>query len=190
MGMEHRLHVLLERLSNVLREDLRAIATTHDLKLVQLSALQYLAVANRFSDTLTDLVAHLGATKGTVSQTVTALERKGLLTRLRDLDDGRVSHLVLTEQGQRIAEEGLPAPVLAALSAAEGIADTIETLLCQMLAARGGVSFGVCHTCQHHERRADGGWCQLLQTELSDIDASKWCKEHTAVQGQPTTVGG
>jgi len=178
--MDPRLHVLLERLSNLLREDLREVATAHGLKLVQLSALQYLAVANRFSDTLTDLVAYLGATKGTVSQTLKTLERKGLLTRRRDPDDGRVAHLVLTDEGRAIAEAGLPAPVLSDLSADDDAADAIEGLLRRMLAARGAVAFGVCRTCRYHEHREGGRWCGLLQTGLDEADASRWCREHEA----------
>ena len=177
--MEHRLHVLLERLSNVLREDLREVATAHDLKQVQLSALLYLAVANRFSDTLSGLVAYLGSTKGTTSQTVAALERKGLVTRVRDAVDGRISHLALTEAGQRIAAEGIPAPALANVADADALAGSIETLLRQMLAARGGVAFGVCRHCRHHERRDGTGWCALLEEPLTEADALKWCKEHT-----------
>ncbi|MEN0064829.1 MAG: MarR family transcriptional regulator [Myxococcota bacterium] len=178
VGMEHRLHVLLERLSNVLREDLRTVATAHDLKLVQLDALQYLVVANRFSDTLTALVAFLGSTKGTASQTVKALERKGLLVRSQDPDDGRVFHLELTEEGRRIAERALPAPALSDIEAPDTHADNIEALLQQMLAARGGARFGVCHTCRHHDRRGDQRWCALLKTELHESEVSKWCTEH------------
>ena len=178
--MESRLHLVLERLSNLLREDLREVATAHDLKLVQLSALQYLAAANRFSDTLTDLVAFLGATKGTTSQTVKALERKGLVARTRDADDGRVSHLQLTDAGRALATRGLPAPVLAQIDPDPQLAAAVEGLLRQMLAARGGVAFGVCRTCRHHEARGEGAWCGLLQTALTERDADKWCREHAA----------
>ena len=179
--MSRHLHILLERLSNVLREDLREVATAQDLALTQLIALQYLSVANRFSDRLSDLVAYLGATKGTVSQTVTALERKGLVARERDAEDGRVSHLIVTDRGRAVAEAALPAPVLAGLldeGHSHEDAATIERLLRRMLAARGGIAFGVCRTCRHHEPRAVGAWCQLLGEPLTTVDGERWCREH------------
>lgn len=179
--MEHRLHVLLERLSNVLREDLRQVATGHDLKLVQLSVLQYLAVANRFSDTLSDLVAFLGSTKGTTSQSVKALERKGLVFRTPDPEDGRVSHLHLTDEGQALAASALPAPALSTLTESEATSDALEALLRHMLAARGGAAFGVCRTCRFHGDRQGGAWCELLDAPLTQDDAAKWCREHQAV---------
>lgn len=170
-----RLHVLLERLSNVLREDLRQTATAHGLKLVQLEALQYLVVANRFSDTLSGLTAWLGATKGTVSQTLKALDAKGLIVRQPDPDDGRVSHLRLTEAGRAIAEEAMPASVLRT-PGVDGSVDAIEQVLRSMLHGRQGVAFGVCRTCRHHQPR----WCALLEVELVDEDGDRWCREHVA----------
>jgi len=176
--VEHRLQLLLERLSNVLREDVREVASANDLQLVQLVALQYLSVANRFSDTLSGLTAYLGATKGTVSQTVKALERKGLLTRDRDADDGRVFHLRPSDPGRALAEQSLPAKSLAGLADEDGVAEVVEGLLRSMLAARGGVAFGVCRTCRHHEPRGRGAWCRLLEVRLAAADADRWCKEH------------
>jgi DNA-binding MarR family transcriptional regulator len=72
-----RVGLLVERLSHLVREDLRAVATRHELPLAQLEVLRFLAVANRFSDTVSGLVEYVGATKGTLSQCVNALERKG-----------------------------------------------------------------------------------------------------------------
>ena len=67
----------LERLTRLMR------AGEHEggLNPAQWEALRYLARANRFSRTPAALADFLGTTRGTVSQTVIALERTGHLTR-------------------------------------------------------------------------------------------------------------
>ncbi len=173
-----RLHLLVERLSNVLREDLREVASRHELALAQLEALHFLAVANRHSDTLSSLVAYLGATKGTVSQTLSALVRKGLVERVADPDDGRVQHCRLTPAGSAIVAESLPAPALRGVVADQAAAEGLERVLRALLASRGGVAFGVCRTCAHHEARPGGGRCRLLDVALTPLEVDQICREH------------
>ena len=62
----------LERLARIMR------AREHEggLNPAQWEALRYLSRANRFSDSPGALTRYLGATKGTISQTLMALERK------------------------------------------------------------------------------------------------------------------
>lgn len=175
-----RLPLLLDRVTNLLREDLREVATNHGLKLVQLDALRYLCTANRFSDTLTALVAWLGATKGSVSQTVKALERKGLVTRVRDDGDGRVVHLRPTAEGRALAAAASPAPALEGAPTDASTADALDGLLRALLASRGGVAFGVCRTCRFHEARAGGRHCGLLDVPLGEAQADRVCVEHAA----------
>ena len=97
------LHLVLERISSLFRAQLRDTANEHDLKLVQLEALVYLSVANRYSDTAAALGEYLGVTKGTISQTIRALEQRGLVQKAADANDGRVLHCRLTKDGARIA---------------------------------------------------------------------------------------
>ena len=85
----------LERLARVMR------AREHEdgLNPAQREALRYLARANRFSNTPGALTRYLGATKGTISQTVMALERKGLIAKAAR--DARKSvRLTLTDKGR------------------------------------------------------------------------------------------
>ena len=174
-----RLHLLIERLSLVLREDLRAVATRHGLALAQLEVLHYLSVTNRFSDTLTGAVDYLGATKGTVSQSVSALVRKGLVERHVDALDGRVQHCRLTAAGHAVVGESLPAPALAGAAGADA-ESVLAALLARMLAARRGAGFGVCRTCVHHAADPAGARCRLLHILLTADDAGRICREHVA----------
>ena len=67
----------LERLGRIMR------AAEHDGELnpAQWEGLRYLGRANRFSNSPGALTRYLGATKGTVSQTLKALERKGFIAK-------------------------------------------------------------------------------------------------------------
>src|SRR5688572_9564232 len=92
-----RVSDLLERIGRLLRS---ARHRNERLNPAQWEALRYLGRANRYSRTPTALTHYLGATKGTVSQTVIALERKGLLRRATDPRDRRGIRLRLTARGR------------------------------------------------------------------------------------------
>src|SRR5688500_454723 len=123
-----RLHLLLTRIANLLRAELRKSAAEHDLALAQLEALHYLRRCNRYSDTPAAVTEFLGATKGTVSQTLLALEDKGLIEKRPDPNDARVVRLKLTRNGKSIADRSLPAPILED-AGTEAQADALEALL-------------------------------------------------------------
>lgn len=180
--MTHTLTELLRRLSRVLQNEGHA----GGLNPVQQDALRYLARANRFSRTPSAVAAYLGSTKGTVSQTVRALTQKGLVEKQSDPENGRIVRLSLTASGKSMLDadqlsaigacvDSLPAPQR---RAAEG---ALETLLSQVLAARGGRPFGVCRTCRHF-REGDGdrvsATCGLLSVPLSTEDSGMICAEH------------
>lgn len=175
-----RTQVLVERLAHVLREELRAVATAHGLALAQLEVLRYLALANRFSDTVSGLVDYLGATKGTLSQTVSALERKGLIVRFPDAEDRRVQHCRMTEAGEEVVRVSQGTGELPRLFLDDDLADRLEGLLLDLLRARGGRAFGVCSTCAHHRLTEQGRRCALLGVDLTEGDAARICAEHTS----------
>lgn len=182
---------MADRLPDLLTRAARLIAGDGhqgDLKPVQWQALRYLERANRFSRTPGALAAWLGQTKGTVSQTLIALERKGLVTRQPDAHDRRLARLALTDQGRaRLAEapESVAAAMLSTLSPNDHA--TLEPLLARMLtshlAARGHRPFGQCRDCRHFRINdpARGSYhCRLLDAPLSGADADAICVEQEA----------
>ncbi len=173
-----RAQILVERLAHVLREDLRAVATAHGLALAQLEVLRYLALANRFSDTLSALVEYLGTTKGTVSQTVSALERKGLIERLPDAEDGRIQHCRLTEAAEGVVRASDGPELLRRVVLDASTINRLEGVLRDLLKARDGRAFGVCVTCAHHRVTQQGRRCALLGVDLTEHDATRICREH------------
>jgi DNA-binding MarR family transcriptional regulator len=73
---------------------------TPGLNPAQWAALRYFDEATVERQTVTGFAQFQGTTKGTASQTVAALVRKGHLRRVADKQDRRVHRLVLTEEGQ------------------------------------------------------------------------------------------
>ncbi len=176
------LHLVLERISSLFRAQIRDTANEHELKLVQLEVLVYLSVANRYSDTAVAIGEYLGVTKGTTSQTIRALERRGLVRRDADASDGRVQHCQLTEKGAQIAEAAHPASFLGGLPIRhqrQTLAAALEVL--RALQEGGGFrSFGQCRSCRHFLRDGKAAQCGLTGEPLSDEETTQICREHEA----------
>jgi DNA-binding MarR family transcriptional regulator len=75
---------------------------TPGLNPAQWAALRYFDEATIERRTVTGFAQFQGTTKGTASQTVAALVRKGYLRRVGDRQDRRVHRLVITEEGQNL----------------------------------------------------------------------------------------
>lgn len=95
-AIAQRVIVLLDRIGRLTRE----LQFADGLNPAQWEALRFLAQANKYSRSPTALADYLGATKGTVSQTLIALESKGLITRCKKTEDRRQVDLCLTDAGQ------------------------------------------------------------------------------------------
>jgi DNA-binding MarR family transcriptional regulator len=97
-GGAENAHILaaLERLARLMR------AGEHGsgLNPAQWEALRYLSRANRFSNSPVALARFLGSTKGTVSQTIKALERKGHILKTAREGEKRSIALALTDKGR------------------------------------------------------------------------------------------
>lgn len=172
---------LIERVGRLLTSEAHA----EGLLPVQWEVLRYLDKANRFSQTAAALTAYLGITKGTVSQTLNALEAKGLVKKQADLKDRRSKLLTLTAKGRKLlGRDPLAATVTAinALSrpAQQAMGKNLESLLLARLAAKDRQPFGQCHDCRYFARlhpEGDPHYCQLLQEKLAREDAEAICYE-------------
>jgi DNA-binding MarR family transcriptional regulator len=86
---------------------------TPGLNPAQWAALRYFHESTTDRRTVTGFANFQGTTKGTASQTVAALVRKGFLRRVADKNDRRVHRLVLTPEGEELIERD-PLKALAA----------------------------------------------------------------------------
>ncbi len=185
-GMESSpIYDYVERLSELLRMDSRQAGSAHGLQPVQIEVLHYLSICNRYSDTPMGVTEYLGHTKGTVSQTLKVLEKKGFLLKRPDKDDKRVAHMKLSAKGKRLVEKSIPTPMF--LSACEDLGDdeqlkisnALKRLLTTILQANQMKSFGICSSCRYNHTTDDGNYfCNLVQQALSVDDIQLICKEH------------
>ena len=177
--------LLLERLARIINND----AGSSDIKPAQWEALRFFSQANRFSRTPSALTAYLGVTKGSVSQTINALERKGYLMKATEPGDRRSVNIELTVQGRALLKNNplqalLPAMDKMNMAELKTFNTTLRGLLTEALTARAGRPFGVCKTCRFFKRNAVNGnphRCGLLDVPLSVDDSELICREHERV---------
>ncbi len=174
---------LIERLGRIARSAQHA----EGMKPAQWEALRFLAKANKYSRAPGALAEFLSSTRGTVSQTLIALEKKGLVKRKICRGDARVKRLELTREGQAVVDRD-PLHVLedavADLGDDPGLAENLEKILRNVIRSYGNRRFGVCLACRHFH--SDGASdhsrgphrCMLSGEPLNDIDSNQICREH------------
>ncbi len=151
-----------------------------DLNPTQRDALDYLARANRFSRSPSHVAEYLDTTRGTMSQTLKALVRKGYLNEKRSSIDKRVVSFMLTDLGRKttsdinIINHGLDELAEKdVMSLYHGLTGLLENVLKKS----GGKSFGICYTCRHFSKKPQGGFCELLSESLIEMETKEICHE-------------
>jgi len=181
--MNKDIYILVERVANLLRSELREAGQKYGLQPVQTEALHYLSQCNRYSDTPLAVAEFLGLTKGTVSQTLNVLEKNDLIEKRKDLKDKRVVHLCVTPTGRLFIEENLPPEkfvnALERLSdkQASNISSSLKELLSILINSSERKGFGECFKCKFHIKDNAGRHCGLTGDELSETDKIKICRE-------------
>ncbi|MBD9484848.1 winged helix-turn-helix transcriptional regulator [Pseudomonas sp. PDM14] len=174
---------LFERLTSLMRVWNRQHPLLADLQPIQVSALLYLARCNHYSNTPLAVTEYLGLTKGTVSQSLKALEGKGLIVKAQDPRDKRSVHLELTAPAlDLVAAIAPPAFLTEALAQMGDQAVQLErlfgTLLRTIQRNQDVPGFGLCHSCRFHEQRDGQPFCGLTQEPLAPAAIELICREH------------
>jgi DNA-binding MarR family transcriptional regulator len=186
MSNTDQISLTLDQLGRIARE----LQYSNSLNPAQWEALRYIARANKFSRTPGALADFLGATKGTVSQTVIALENKGLVTRKRCDKDGRIMRLQLTEAGQVLATED---PLIVINEYCDRLPDKESALLLQSLQSilhimrikSRSEEFGFCIKCQsfipcQSSKSGEPDICNFQKEPLYDQDLNQICSNFSA----------
>lgn len=172
--------LLLERLATLINQTLRDDAARHGLLPIHLQALAYLSACNRYSDMPIALAEYFGTTRGTVSQTIGVLERKGLIRRQADPQHGKRIHLKLTRAGKAVLAASWSKRLDKALAAAggsPGLESSLQALLVTLQRQNDNQAFGVCHQCAYFRRRARGAQCGLTGEPLALPHTQQICRE-------------
>ena len=156
----------------------------------QWEALRYIARANRYSRSPSAVAEYLGATKGTVSQTLKALEHKGCIARKPSRGDRRAVDLELTQAGRKALSRdplaGIGEAVEASGGQLAGIAGVLGGLLRGLQRSGGMREFGQCAQCAQLCRdcatAGAGGphLCGLTGEALSKAETAQLCVNYEA----------
>lgn len=177
---------LIDRLDRLARSGEQPQA----LNPAQWEALRFLSRANRFSRTPAGVADYLGSTRGTVSQTLIALEQKGYVARTPSLRDKRSIELSLTPLGEAAMTRDPLSELARDIDAATdghpgGLLELLRATLRTAIARNEGRAFGVCRSCRYFRSDAEPGAaaphrCALLREPLSEADAQSICVEHSS----------
>jgi DNA-binding MarR family transcriptional regulator len=150
------------------------------LTAAQWTCLRFFARANRVSRTPSAFASFQVTTRGTASQTIKALEEKGLLARFRSDSDGRSVRLEITERGQQALNADPLADLMSlidVISPKERAAflATLSRLSETLAGLKGAQAFGTCESCTHYTSSDGRGYCACIAAELTPIDLGKLC---------------
>ncbi|MFC4055000.1 MarR family winged helix-turn-helix transcriptional regulator [Actinomadura syzygii] len=175
----------LERLTVAYRAFSQQMAGAQGLSPLQLQLLTVLAAGPPPAANVDALHRELQVTQPTVSDAVTALIGKGLVTRRRDPSDRRRFALSLTPAGRETADSiaaqrGELVSIVETLP--EGERETVLNSLLLLIAhlhREGVITVArTCLTCRFHEMHDNGHHCTLLNTRLGTADLRVNCPEH------------
>jgi DNA-binding MarR family transcriptional regulator len=174
-----RIAALIERIGRFARAREAVI-----LPPAQWEALRFIARANCFSRQPSAVAAWLATTKGTASQTLMALERKGLIRKARHPSDRRVTCLEATLAGLMLLEED---PMHRLVEAVARLPPLYAAALSQSLAHIAGdlapegakPVFAGCADCSHLEQNGASQRCGNFGADLSGEEATLACIAHS-----------
>ncbi len=182
------IYELIECMTALIRSEERKKCTEVGLQPVHFQVLNYLARANKYSNTPAAVANYLGMTRGTVSQSLIILEKKGFIEKVADTNDKRVVHLYLLPDGSAILKQARPSDlfngattILQSGGHPPSDANVFQQALTALQKANQSQSFGVCKTCRNFSEKDGGFFCQLTQEKLTDSDSEQICQEHAPV---------
>ena len=146
------------------------------------------------SRTVSAFAAYHATTRGTASQTVKSLVKRGYLRRTRSRRDGRSGRLDPSAKAKTVLKnDPLEALTRATNGLApgtrRGLAESLGRILERLADERRGPAFGVCGSCRHlaHEARGAAGQptyrCRLFDETLDGDELVGICVNYQARVG-------
>ncbi len=96
---------IVECLAALIRSEERKKCTELRLQLIHFEVLNYLSHSTKYTDTPAATASYFGMTRGTVSQSLIVLEKKGYLEKNTDENDKRIIHVKLLPSGHAILKK-------------------------------------------------------------------------------------
>jgi DNA-binding MarR family transcriptional regulator len=162
-----------------------------ELTAAQWTCLRFFARANCSTRTPSAFASFQATTRGTASQIIKSLERRGLVTATRSERDRRSLCFDLTAQGRAMLRRD---PLRMLVGLIDGLAETerarfLATLsgLSSALAAQRDVpSFGTCRDCSHFGTAHGAAYCACMAEELAADEIERLCASYAPRPAQET----
>ena len=155
---------------------------------VQVQVLIFLLHHGEEMRTISYLASEFDLTKATISDTVKALERKGLITKAYDKRDTRSYRIHLSETGEEVANRtalftrGLSTPIEQMdTPAKENLLASLIGII-RYLNGAGVITLQrMCFTCSHYRADPHSGthFCQLMDQQLASTELRIDCPDHS-----------
>ena len=158
----------------------RAAQHEEGMKPVQWEVLRYLSRARKQSRNPGALADFLSSTRGTVSQTLIALEKKGLIKRLNCGSDGRAKRLELTPAAhEMLTRDPMEKFTIAVseLGEATVLLESLKGIVNTLVAQNGTNSFGDCRNCSQYVIKDLGGICRPKEMDIPAEEAVQLCRD-------------
>jgi DNA-binding MarR family transcriptional regulator len=178
---------LVDRLSRIAH----SLQFAEGLNPAQWEALRFVARANRNSCSPGALADFMGSTKGTVSQTLKALEAKGLIARNRKPNDRRSVRISVTPMGLETLGKDPLGGIHDALESCNEreqteVVQSMERLLGAVQSHQKIPEFGPCLDCTHYkpeectETNSMGCRCGISGELFSSLEIDKICADFSS----------
>lgn len=184
-SVEHKIVVVLERISEAFRVLLWNESKEYSLSPIQVQVLIFLHYHSADKRKVSYLAKEFNITKATISDTVKTLEKKELISKSYEPEDARSYVINLTPTGTDIANrtsnftQEIQSP-LNKLPESEK-----ESLLLNLIGVihhlnqAGVISIQrMCLTCSFYRKNDDGHYCNLLKQPLNNEELRVDCPEH------------
>ncbi|MFY0684578.1 MAG: winged helix-turn-helix transcriptional regulator [Balneola sp.] len=184
-SVEHKIIVVLERISEAFRVLLWNESKEHSLSPIQVQVLIFLHYHSADKRKVSHLAKEFNVTKATISDTVKTLEKKQLISKSYEPDDARSFTIDLTAKGIEVAsrtshftkEIQTPINKLPQQEKENLLLNLIGVI--HHLNQAGVISIQrMCLTCSFYRKNDNGHYCNLLKQPLNDEELRVDCPEH------------
>lgn len=183
--IESKIVVSLERISEAFRVLLWNESKKNSLSPIQIQILIFLLFHPKEKCKVSYLAKEFNMTKATISDSIKALDRKGLITKESDSNDTRSYTISLSEKGTVVARQSsiFTKPIEKnieelTINQKEIILDGLLNLIASLNRADVITIQRMCTTCSNYMYSNNTHYCKLLELELKTTELRIDCPEH------------
>lgn len=185
MDLNNKVIVGLERISEVFKTMLWEKAKMHGISPIQIQSLLFIAHHKPALCNVSHLAKEFNVTKPTISDVIRVLDNKGLVEKDYSSVDNRSYSLFVSAKGKELIKEleTYSLPLQRELNLFDekeltSLYATVSKLIFQL--NRAGILSvqRTCFGCKFYSKQGSAHYCQLLQTNLVDLEIRLDCADY------------